>query len=248
LLQLQAELLHVSRLSELGQMAATVAHELNQPLAAAANYLSGSRRMLDNDRSDQRLPAVRDGLAHAAQEVLRAGQIIRRMRSFVTRGEADKRVEDLWSLIEETSELVSAAAKQGKVELHLRLDPEARYVLADRVQIQQVIRNLLRNAFEAMEASEQRFLTISTWPSGHEQVEISIADTGSGISPTIANDLFRPFVSTKTSGLGLGLSICRTIIEGHGGRIWIEPNQVGGTVFHVTLPKASSPGSESAEA
>lgn len=238
LLQLQAELLHVSRLSELGQMAATVAHELNQPLAAAANYLSGSRRMLDGERYDQHLPAVRDGLARAAQEMLRAGQIIRRMRSFVARGEADKRVEDLWSLIEETSELVSAAAKQSRVELRLQLDPEARYVLADRVQIQQVIRNLLRNAFEAMDASEQRLLTISTRLAGPEHVGMSIADTGAGISPTIVDDLFQPFVSTKSSGLGLGLSICRTIIEGHGGRIWVEPNRAAGTVFHVTLPRA----------
>lgn len=170
--------------------------------------------------------------------MLRAGQIIRRMRSFVARGEADKRVEDLWSLIEETSELVSAAAKQSRVELRLQLDPEARYVLADRVQIQQVIRNLLRNAFEAMDASEQRLLTISTRLAGPEHVGMSIADTGAGISPTIVDDLFQPFVSTKSSGLGLGLSICRTIIEGHGGRIWVEPNRAAGTVFHVTLPRA----------
>ena len=239
--ELQAEFLHMARMSEIGQMAATLAHELNQPLAAVANYINGSRRLLDGAEAVAKLPMVRQALASAAQQAIHAGQIIRRMRSFVGRGDADKRIEDLRELAEGAAELVSLAAKQRRVELRLDLGQEGLRVLADRTQVQQVLVNLMHNAIEAMEGSERRLLTITARPLDAEMVEIAVADTGPGIPAEIAADLFKSFVTTKRSGMGVGLSVCRTIVEEHGGRIWTEPNPGEGTVFRFTLPAAPAP-------
>lgn len=243
--ELQAEFLHIARMSEIGQMATTLAHELNQPLAAVANYINGSRRLLDVAEPAEKLPAVRQALAAAAQQAIHAGQIIRRMRSFVARGDTDKRIEELDELVQGAAELVSLPAKQRRVEVRLDLQPRGQRVLADRTQVQQVLVNLMHNAIEAMEESERRSLTVTARPVEGEMVEIAVADTGPGIPPEIAADLFKPFNTTKRSGMGVGLSVCRTIVEAHGGRIQAEPNPGGGTVFRFTLPAVSAEGEAS---
>ena len=232
--ELQSELVHISRLTAMGEMASALAHELNQPLTAIANYLKGSRRLLAG-RTDEQAEMVRDAMDKAAEQSLRAGQIIRRLRDFVARGESERRVESIKKLIEEASALALVGAKDQGVRVMFRLDPNVDLVLADKVQIQQVMLNLMRNAIEAMEKSQRRELVLSIAPSGAGMVEVSVADTGSGIAKEILPNLFSPFITSKRQGMGVGLSISRTIIEGHGGRIWAEPNPGGGTVFRFTL-------------
>jgi two-component system sensor kinase FixL len=233
--ELQTELVHISRLTAMGEMASALAHELNQPLSAIANYMKGSRRLLEN-RSDEDSIVIRDAMEKAAEQSLRAGQIIRRLRDFVARGESERRIESVKKLIEEASALALVGAKEHGVRVRFQIDPSHDLVLVDKVQIQQVLLNLVRNAIEAMEQSERRELLIATRPRGDELVEISVADSGPGIAPEIAAQLFQPFVTTKRYGMGVGLSISRSIVEGHGGQIMVEANHGGGTVFRFTLP------------
>jgi two-component system sensor kinase FixL len=218
----------------MGEMASTLAHELNQPLSAISNYLKGSRRMLD-DAPDERSTTVRDALDKAAEQAMRAGQIIRRLRDFVSRGESERRVESIKRLVEEASALALVGAKDRGIHVRFHFDPAVDLVLADRVQVQQVLLNLIRNAMDAMETAQTRELALTVAPEGRTHVRISIADTGSGISPDIADQLFTPFLSTKRGGMGVGLSISRTIVEAHSGRIWAEANPKGGTIFNFTL-------------
>jgi two-component system sensor kinase FixL len=236
--ELQSELVHISRLTAMGEMASALAHELNQPLSAIANYMKGSRRLLEG-RTDEQTVMVRDAMDRAAEQSLRAGNIIRRLRDFVARGESERRVESVTKLIEEASALALVGAKDQGVRVMFRLDPSLDLVLADKVQIQQVILNLMRNAVDAMEESERRELILSAAPDEDGMVAIGIADTGAGISEDVASQLFQPFITTKRHGMGVGLSISRTIVEGHGGRIWAEPNPGGGTVFRFTIPIVS---------
>ena len=233
--ELQAELVHVSRLTAMGEMASALAHELNQPLSAIANYMKGSRRLLENN-TDERADQVRDAMDKAADQALRAGQIIRRLRDFVARGESERRVEDVKKLVEEASALALVGAKDKGVRVRFDFAPRVDFVLADKVQIQQVLLNLMRNAIEAMETCERRELVVSTAPAADNLVEISVADTGTGMAPEVLAQLFQPFVTTKAHGMGVGLSISRTIIEAHGGSIAPRPNSGGGTVFSFTLP------------
>ena len=232
--ELQSELVHISRLTAMGEMASTLAHELNQPLSAIANYLKGSRRLIER-AEDDRSATMRDALDKAADQALRAGQIIRRLREFVSRGESEQQVENLQKLIEEASALALVGAKEHGIRVRFNLDPDAELVLADRVQVQQVLLNLIRNAIDAMGESPVRQLTLSTRVVGDEMAEITVSDTGPGISPEIADQLFQPFVTTKRQGMGVGLSISRTIIDAHGGTIEAVPNPGGGTVFRFTL-------------
>jgi len=232
--ELQAELIHMSRFTTLGEMASTLAHELNQPLTAAASYLNGVRRLLDNFKTEN-LPMLRDAVERAAEQALRAGQIIRRLREFVARGESERQIEDLRKLIEEASALALVGAKETGVRVSYEFDPQAATVLADKVQVQQVLVNLMRNAVEAMQEVEQRELKVSTRRLDRETVQIDVADTGPGIAPEIATQLFHPFVTTKRHGMGVGLSISRTIIESHGGHLWAQAREGGGAIFHLTL-------------
>jgi len=237
--ELQSELIHVSRLTALGEMASALAHELNQPLSAIANYLKGSSRLLESADGEAAATA-RDAIDKAAAQALRAGQIIRRLRDFVTRGESERNVESLVRMAEEASALALVGVREQSVPVRFDVDPRADRVLADRVQIQQVLLNLIRNAIEAMEEvpPERRSLVFSTRLAGDNMVEARVSDTGPGISKEIASMVFQPFVTTKAQGMGVGLSICRTIIEAHGGRIWVDGNPGGGTIFHLTLPAA----------
>ncbi|CAN7367527.1 PAS domain S-box protein [Phenylobacterium sp. LjRoot219] len=227
---MQTELVHVSRLTALGEMASALAHELNQPLAAIANYVKGSERLLAADPPD--LGKIRGALSSAGDQALRAGQIIRRLRDFVAKGESERRIESLPKLLEEAGALAMFGAK----EVHLRFDiPQDDLVLADKVQIQQVVVNLMRNAIDAMEDSPRRELVVAARAAADDMIEVSVADTGPGIAPEFAAHLFQPFMTTKATGMGVGLSISRTIVEAHGGRIWAEPRAEGGTVFRFTL-------------
>ncbi|HET6182562.1 MAG TPA: PAS domain S-box protein [Acetobacteraceae bacterium] len=230
--ELQAELVHVSRVSELGQMASALAHEVNQPLAAIANYLNGVRRLVatgDKARIEQ-------GLERIAEQAERARQIILRLRELVRKGETERRRESLARTIQEAIGLALVGVGSG-LKLEISIDPAAQDAMIDKVQIQQVLLNLTRNAVEAMEGQSARALRIATRREG-DMVEISIADTGPGLPEQVRARLFQPFVTTKQGGMGVGLSVCRTIIEGHGGELRAEDAPGGGTVFRMSVPAA----------
>jgi two-component system sensor kinase FixL len=234
---LQAELVHIGRLSALGEMSSALAHELNQPLSAVGNYINGARRLMDSGAAPE---IVREGLDKAAAQTLRAGEIIRRLRDFVQRGETDRRIESLSKLVEEASALALLGVKDADIRVAIRLDPKHDLILADRVQIQQVLLNLIRNSVDAMLDSPERRLVISSEATEDDMVQVNVSDTGGGMAPEVMEKLFQPFVSTKPHGMGVGLSICRTIVESHGGRIWPEPNSPQGTVFRFTLPEVDA--------
>ena len=225
--ELQSEVTHMSRFTALGEMASTLAHEMNQPLTAIANYLKGCHRLLER-MEGQSTEVLRDAVGKAADQALRAGDIIRRLREFVARGESDRRTESLPKLIEDASMLALIGAKENGVAVSFRLDPDAALVFADRIQIQQVLVNLIRNAIEIMiESAIHRELEISTASAADGTIEVAVSDTGAGLAPEVAANLFQPFVTTKRKGMGLGLSICRTIVEAHGGRIWVDARPGG---------------------
>ncbi|WP_343228539.1 PAS domain S-box protein [Sphingomonas colocasiae] len=231
---LQGELTHVSRVSAMGTLAAALAHELNQPLTAIANYMEGARDLV-GATDPETIAMIREALDEAAQQSVRAGQIVRRLREFIARGEAEKRIESLSKLVTEANALALVGAGEQGIEVTVSLDPSADQVLVDRIQVQQVLLNLIRNAIEAMHDAPVRRLEITSRAEGESLVHMMVADSGGGLDPDVAARLFEPFLSTKDGGMGLGLSICRTIIEAQGGRIWAEPSPLGGTAFHFTL-------------
>jgi two-component system sensor kinase FixL len=231
--ELQDGLLHVSRLRSMGQMAAALAHELNQPLTATANYVRAALRLIE--QPEPNLTRVRQAMNLAVQQTLRSGEIIRRLRAFVSRGEVSQRSESVAKLIEEASALALVGAKEHGIKVLIHIDPDLPTAEVDRVQIQQVLLNLIRNAVEAMEGREVRELSVGTMMADGA-VLVSVADTGGGIPPEIESKLFQPFVTTKSEGMGIGLSVCRTIVEAHGGRLWVERNAGGGSVFRFTVP------------
>ncbi|MBX3499085.1 MAG: PAS domain S-box protein [Alphaproteobacteria bacterium] len=237
--ELQSEVTHMSRFTALGEMASTLAHEINQPLTAISNYLRGCQRLLERI-GDPSAPMLRDAVSKAADQALRAGDIIRRLREFVARGDSERHVESLSKLIEDAGTLGLIGAKENGIVVDFRLDPAVDAVIADRIQVQQVLVNLIRNAVDVMsEVDGPRQLAIETRDSGEGMVQVSVADTGGGLAPEVARHLFQPFVTTKRKGMGLGLSICRTIVEAHGGRIWVDPRPGGGTIFRFTLRAAN---------
>jgi two-component system sensor kinase FixL len=232
--EVQAELLHASRLSAAGTLASALAHELNQPLTAIANYVATGR-----DLAVQALPEnseiIQEALGEAAKEALRAGQIIRRMRDFVSKGELQLQILPLSELIDDATTLGLMGAREKGVSWSIEIEPGVDQVMADRVQVRQVMVNLIRNAIEAMEGQPTRLLTIAARPHGVDMMEIMVADTGNGISEEMQDQLFLPFISTKARGMGLGLSICRTIVEAHGGQMTVESGANGGATFKFTL-------------
>ncbi len=230
---LQGELVHVSRLTALGEMASALAHELNQPLTAATNFMKGCLVLIKRKPLNE--ARLEEMISQGADQALRAGQIIRRLRDFVAKGEADRRIENLPKLLEEAGALAMVGAKERSVRLRYELDPKVDLVLADKVQIQQVALNLIRNGIEAMDDSARKEVVVGARPVADDMVEVWVSDTGHGISDEAAEQLFQPFMTTKSNGMGIGLSISRTIVEAHGGRIWVEPNPGGGAVFRFTL-------------
>jgi two-component system, LuxR family, sensor kinase FixL len=235
--QLQSELVHVSRLTAMGEMASALAHELNQPLAAISNYMKGSRRLLAGS-ADPNKATIEGALDRASEQALRAGQIIRRLRDFIARGESEKRVESLSKLIEESGALGLSGAREQGILLRFELDRKNDLVLVDRVQIQQVLVNLFRNALEAMAHSPQRQLIASTNKAADDLIEVAVSDSGHGLPDDVKLNLFQTFFTTKETGMGVGLSISRSIVEAHGGRMWAETNDLGGATFRFTLPAA----------
>jgi two-component system sensor kinase FixL len=251
----------------MGTLATSLAHELNQPLTAIANYVETARDLLEKNAENilmirkslddaaiddpsttpglleenaETIAVVREALDECASQSVRAGQIVRRLRDFISRGESERRIESLQRLITEASALALVGAGDQNVEVDVRLDPLADRVLVDRIQIQQVLLNLIRNAIEAMEDSPVRRLLIYSEREASGLIRITVADSGPGLAPDVAKHLFEAFRSTKESGMGLGLSISATIVAAHGGRIWTEPSKLGGTAFHFTVIDADS--------
>lgn len=237
--ELQSELAHVGRLSEMGTLASSLAHELNQPLTAIASYCEGAADLLKDNPDSEQLEMAREAMRDTAEQAIRAGQIVKRMRDFLSHGETEHRLESLSKLVTEANALALVGSREHGIEVQVHLDPHADQVFVDRIQIQQVLFNLIRNAMESMLESPVRSLVISTEASDG-LVTVCIEDTGSGISETLAPQLFQPFVTSKQTGMGIGLSICRTIVEAHGGRIWFEAGSDAGTIFRFTLPKAEA--------
>ena len=267
---LQSVLAHVQRVSEMGTLATSLAHELNQPLTAIANYVETARDMLANNaetleyllqlldrptaaiseeaetarqkvrKNSETVDIVREALGECASQSVRAGQIVRRLRDFVSRGESEQRIESLQRMITEASALALVGGGGHELEVDVRLDPAADRVLVDRIQIQQVLLNLIRNAIEAMAGQRDARLLIYSEQDPAGLVRITVADNGPGLDPEVSERLFEPFRTTKENGMGLGLSISATIVEAHGGRIWAEPSKLGGTAFHFTVIDADS--------
>ena len=233
--KLQSDLHHVSRLSAMGEMASGMAHELNQPLTAVMNYVQASRRTLESaggGASDK----VAEYMDKAVAQAARAGEIIRGLRKFVEKGEADRSFEDINVIVEEASRLALAGSAVEGIVFDTGLADELPFVLVDKIQIQQVVFNLVRNAVEALADSEDRNLTVETKPLEEGSIEVAVRDSGPGLSEEISGRLFQSFVTSKPDGMGVGLSICRSILEDHGGRLWAETNRGRGMTFRFTLP------------
>jgi len=229
--ELQDGLLHATRLTAMGQMSSAIAHELNQPLGAVMAYAGAMQRLLDSP--DPPLAELKDAAAHAGRDAERAGQIIRRLRSFVEKRETVRASEPMGPLVAEAIALASPGLKGAAVATELAADlPD---LMLDRVQIQQVLVNLLRNAAQATAEAARPAITVSARREGNE-ILLSVRDNGPGIAPDIAPRLFEPFITSKPDGMGMGLNICRTIIEAHGGRIRSESTPDGGAAFHIHLP------------
>lgn len=241
--ELQSELLHVSRLSDVGQMASALAHELNQPLAAIVNYVQATRRMLQASGTPPS-PRILETMDKAVAQAARAGDIIQHLRGFIRKGETERSLEDLSKMVEEATALGLVGAKEGGIKVQIDLSGDALPVFIDKVQIQQVVFNLIRNSVEALPESDVRELTVTTRRVDCGMALAAVSDSGPGLAQSVAEQLFQPFVTTKEKGMGLGLSICRSIIEAHGGRLWATPNPVRGVTFQFSIPMADGDDAE----
>ena len=227
--ELQAEMLHVSRLTDMGQVAAGLAHELNQPLTAILNYTNAC---IESAEGDAKMQSI---LGKVAEQATRAGNIIRRLRGFLEKRGPNMVPEDIARTVDEAIRLGQINAAERGVKLRVTIEPALPPVRIDRIQIQQVLINLMKNAAEAMEKSPRRELSVAIGRVAPAMVEIAVADSGPGISPDVADKLFQPFVTTKSQGMGMGLSICRGIVEAHGGKLTIEGSPGGGALFRFTV-------------
>jgi two-component system sensor kinase FixL len=237
--ELQSELLHVSRLSAMGQMSAAIAHELNQPLTAIMNYVKATHRLLETSGDTSRATmSAKDAVEKAAGQAIRAGAIIQRLRDFVEKREIERMDESLNKTVEEAIALGFVGAAHSNVKVKLQLNPSIPPVMIDRIQIQQVLINLIRNSIEAMADSPTRDLTITT---GFEEpgfAHVIVRDTGPGLPPQVLAKLFQPFVTTKDKGMGIGLMISQSIVDAHGGNISALQDGNVGAAFRIILPLA----------
>lgn len=233
--ELQGEFHHVSRLSAMGEMAATLAHELNQPLTAVINYIQACRRLLQSG-APASLPKVPELIGKAVDQAHRAGEIISHLRGFVTRGDSERMRADVNAVVVEACELALVGAKAEGIDVSMDLADDLPHATMDRVQIQQVIVNLVRNSIDALQDCERRSIAIRTCRTGLRDVSIAVSDNGPGLDPKVAENLFRPFNTSKKNGMGIGLSVCRSIVEEHGGTIGAAAVAGGGVVFTVELP------------
>ncbi len=246
-IELQRELAHMSRLTAMGEMSTTLAHELNQPLAAISNYAQAVSRMLEADQPDARKSlAFTEKIAEQAQ---RAGSIIRQLRKFVERGETETTLEDVNQVVREAARLGLIGASSKGIVLEFDLADPLPPAMMDRVQIQQVMVNLVRNAFDALSeligsgisdfSGSRRggaIITVRSAVQEDSYTRVSVVDNGPGIAQDVIKKLFEPFVTSKQEGMGIGLSVCRSIVEAHNGQLWAENGPAGGAAFHFTLP------------
>jgi two-component system sensor histidine kinase TtrS len=244
----QQELVRVGRLSTLGEMASGIAHELNQPLTAIATNARACVRMLESGRSPWEQCA--DVMERISAQAERAGEVIRQIRRFVRKEEPRTAAVRLDAAVSNVLELLRHDARREGVQIQLELDPAARWVLAQQIQIEQVLLNLVRNAIEAMAEvpRERRSIAIVSTPAASDMVQVQVRDTGPGLNPAVADSLFNPFVTTKNQGMGLGLSISNGIVEAHGGHFSVQSRADEGTEFTFTLPATAAPAVEAAGA
>ena len=232
--ELQSELMQVARASAVGEMGTALAHELTQPLSAVAGFVESSAALLD--QGGAAIPAkVREYMDQAVAQTLRAGAVIRLLREFTGRGDSERSVEDINAVVEEICKLATLGSATDRIELELNLAAALPPVLIDHVQIQQVVLNLVRNSIDALNDCEIRTITVATASSG-DMVEVAVSDNGPGLPSEVRDRVFEPFVSTKPDGIGIGLSICRTIVEAHGGRIALDSSTKHGTGFRFSVP------------
>jgi two-component system, LuxR family, sensor kinase FixL len=229
--ELQAELAHIQRLNELGQVVSTLVHEVNQPLTAISNYVNACRRLVETG-DQERIQSI---LQRITDQTNRTRGIVERIRDFVKKRDFQMRAENLSQVIEEAIALTRASVRDGGLTLTVEVDPPGVQVEIDRVQVQQVLFNLFRNAIEAMQDQPTRDLLVASRLVQGGMVEISVADTGPGLSDEVRTKLFQPFITTKPNGMGVGLSVCRAIVESHGGRLWADDNPSRGTIFRFTV-------------
>ncbi|MGF1640185.1 MAG: PAS domain S-box protein [Rhodospirillales bacterium] len=237
--KMKGELEHVARLNIMGEMAAGIAHELHQPLTAITNYVQTAHDLLEA-LNVARSQTVDEAMVRALQQCQRAGQVIQRLRDFMTKGKARRSAQDINVVVEETTSLALVGATDIGLDLQLDLARDLPIVFVDKIQIQQVVANLIRNGLDAMAQSNHRRLVIRTSRGEGAAVAIEISDNGPGISPAVADRLFEPFVTTKPQGTGIGLSICRSIVEDHHGHLTVVSRRDGGATFRFTLPTRSS--------
>lgn len=231
--EVQADLIHVSRLSAMGELASALAHELNQPLTAISNYLLAAQQLVQ--RGPEHAERASEIIGKSVDQATRAGQIIRQLRAFVQKREVDRAPAEIDKMVEEASALAFVGLKEKGIRVSVERHESLPLVPVDRIQIQQVLINLIRNGVDAMEGQSRRELTIRI-SADQAEATISIADTGCGIPAGMEAKLFNAFVTSKPTGMGVGLSISRNIVEAHGGRLWFEANPTGGTIFHLALP------------
>lgn len=231
------ELAHITRISSMGSLASSLAHELNQPLTAVANYAHSARDLL-KEPSQENVDLAREALDECAEQAIRAGQIVQRLREFIRHGETGRQIASLRRLVKEASALALMNGDGRGVDFETSLDAELDQILVDQVQVQQIVLNLLRNALEAMLHSQKRQLRVTSFRHSEDFVRVVVSDSGPGMNAQVASRLFEAFNTNKPDGMGLGLSICRDLVQSHGGKIWTEPSELGGTAMHFTLPLA----------
>ena len=239
LLSAQAQLAHVTRLTTMGELVASIAHEVSQPLAAAATDADAGLHWLSSNKPN--LEEARAAFTRIAREANRAGQVVTRIRAFVKKSRPVPSILSMNDLIGEVLTLIRPEIRSADVSLRTELAGDLRYIESDAIQLEQVLMNLVLNAIEAMRACSEgpRDLLLCSQNRGSDQIVIAVRDSGVGIDPDTVDDLFRPFVSSKERGLGLGLSISRSIVEAHGGVLWGERNADRGATFQFTLPAVS---------
>lgn len=240
--QLQAQLSQVWSLNSMGEMASVLAHELNQPLSAVANYLRAARTLIANMELED--DDLIDAVSRAGDQAVRAGEIIRTMRDLATRGGMQQRPESLSGIISEIDFMVGLLARDASVRVSYDLYEGDDTVLADRIQIQQLLVNLVRNAVEAVTKYPNRHVCITTRMDGEHGFVTTVEDSGPGVDANVSDRLFAPLASTKPEGMGLGLSISTAIVENHKGRIWVEPSRLGGAAFCFVLARAGKHGGD----
>jgi signal transduction histidine kinase len=240
--QIEADLAHFNRVSMMGELTASIAHEVNQPLSGIVSNGSACLRWLSRDPPD--VVEVREAVGDIVRDGKRAGEVIGRIRALTRRTAPPREKLDLNETIREVLALVRDEAKRRSVIIQTRFADDLSPVSGDRVQLQQVVLNLLMNGLEAMGAVDERSggLAITTRNMDADQVLVSVADSGKGLDSNTASRLFEPFYTTKPGGMGMGLSICRSILQNHGGRLWAAANDGQGTIFHFTLPKYQEKG------